>query len=705
MPGAAINSTGNSGSINVVRAPEKNSRSAQWVTILFFLVVSSLLFAALFEWDRYIMILGPGAHTLTLMDNLILFWLLASKTLVWFLPVIPLTGLLVILGFCRTAVVILNLYAIGLFYVFAIDLVSVGFAGNHIWDWLPYLRDMLANPDQKLWQWAGEKLTTEAVLIFAIFAIACLVCFGFVQRVTSALSHRFSRLLSTRALVVLTAFIVFAVLAVVPALGLFAKRNVLEQIYTALPLSAHQRDAFRSVSKRLATWFGTDQTLPTGARFYAAVHPRSVSLARHSKSLDEPSLLPRQDESSSGRLPEVLDQRDGQAALQTLIEAVNPGPVDKMAYVKKRDLPNVILIIFESFRHNAVGPELMKKLDAWSQQGLRLQRHYSGSNCSHLGLFSLFYGRSSLGYHETLNHKVAPQMFECLRRSGYHITFLTSGEIKGFRRLGEVVNSNTCDEIIADGEYTLKGMKDWPESDRRKLARVRDLVNGAQERPQFIFFYLLSSHYRYPFPPEFDIYKESAGLWQFLNPREQVRNHLNRYANSVLFLEDEVMKLIGSIDPKRNIVMITGDHGESMGEDGVFTHASRMSEIQIRVPFIMVGPGVEPRKISTATVHTDVLPTLLHALAGRTVKIAHCQGRDLIAEVSPADQVVVVPANSPQWHGMMIIRGNKRLAFRVVDGPKEVPSVEFAGLVDEYGQFEYRVSHSEQAWQAVDQDP
>jgi membrane-anchored protein YejM (alkaline phosphatase superfamily) len=244
--------------------------------------------------------------------------------------------------------------------------------------------------------------------------------------------------------------------------------------------------------------------------------------------------------------------------------------------------------------------------------------------------------------------------------------------------------------VIEDGEFTLGSMNDWPDSDRRKLAYAQNIVNSAQVRPQCVFFYLLSSHYRYPCPSEFEILKESTGFLHFLNPREQIRNHLNRYANSLLFLEHELMNLIKSIDPNRNIVIVTGDHGESMGEDGVFTHASRMSEVQMRTPFVMVGPGVKPKKISTATVHTDMLPTLLHVLANKNVPIKYCQGRDLLSDSPPADEVTVVPANGPDWDGFIIIRGDERMAFRLTNS-EGTPSVEFAGMVDEVGQFELRV--------------
>ena len=368
----------------------------------------------------------------------------------------------------------------------------------------------------------------------------------------------------------------------------------------------------------------------------------------------------------------------------------DPGPVDSTACVKGSGLPNIIMVIFESFRPSALSPGMMKRLDNWADQGLRLERHYSGSNCSHLGLFSLLYGRAPLKFHETLDRAIPPQMLESLRQSGYEITLLSSGEIKGFRRMAHFMNEKYCDNVIEDGEFTLGSMNDWPDSDRRKLAQARNIVNRAQGKPQFVFFYLLSSHYRYPCPSEFETFKESTGFLHFLNPREQIRNHMNRYANSMLFLEHELMNLIQSIDPNRNIVIVTGDHGESMGEDGVFTHASRMSEVQMRTPFVMVGPGVKPRKISTATVHTDVLPTLLHVLADRNVPIRYCQGRDLLSDTPPADEVTVVPANGPDWDGFMIIRGDKRMAFRLTTS-EATPSVEFAGLVDEVGQFELRV--------------
>jgi len=725
---------------------------------LLFLICSAVLHVWLFEWDRYQIIIGPKAQVMSLVDTVLIFWLLIAQSLVWFLPLLPLFGLLVAFKFRRTAVVILNFCWIVFYYYMAADLVSVSFAGFHAVDYLPHIRDILESPGQKIWQWAGGGLTTEALLVLAVFVVSGPICFLCVSFVTRRVAGGLTRLRSTGAVVTMTLGFIFLTFAVIPSLALFRDRSVLDRVYStmALPvalkaplqrfsdqsaiqletthagsvaatLSIINRSALRLAQRPLISDYDflSDQDRLNSATDTGFETPAGRSLINFTGRLETP-FLPKMDPlnrrfpiyfnvgqfrtslgidfENGGRLflsksgldlfenQNAIVPRETELAAEKILQStVDPQPVDSSALVKRQGLPNIVMIVFESFRHSAIGPDLMKRLDTWADQGLRLERHYSGSNCSHLGLFSLLYGRAPLGFAQTLDRNIPPQMLESLRRSGYEITYLTSGEVQGFRRMAQFINDKYCDNVIKEGEFSVSSMEDWPDSDRRKLAHAQSIINKAQDRPQFVFFYLLSSHYRYPFPPEFEILKESAGLLHFLNPWAQIRNHLNRYANSLLFLEHEVMKLVESIDPSRNIVMITGDHGESMGEDGVFTHASRMSEIQMRTPFVMVGPGIKPRKISTATVHTDVLPTLLHGLAGKNVPIRHSEGRDLMADPSPGDRVVVVPAAGLDWDGFMIIQGDKRMAFRSTTTPGTTPSVEFAGLVDEVGQFELKV--------------
>ena len=65
---------------------------------------------------------------------------------------------------------------------------------------------------------------------------------------------------------------------------------------------------------------------------------------------------------------------------------------------------------------------------------------------------------------------------------------------------------------------------------------------------------------------------------------------------------------------QRTTVIITSDHGEEFRDHGRFNHDQLYTEV-IRVPFLVVGPGVEPRRSSRVVELVDVAPTVLE-LAG-----------------------------------------------------------------------------------------
>jgi Sulfatase len=655
---------------------ESDSLALFWPTTLAFLIVSSILFAWLFEWDRYHIITAYRLRSSSVLDQFLVFWVLVAKSLAWFFPMLLASGALMAFGLTRTALLLLNCFWIGIFYFMALDLVSVNNVGYHAWEyWLP-VWEILAHPKDQLTRWVAQGLRAETLGVFGAFAISGPACFLWSRWATVRLARVFPHLRSARVAMSLAVFFVFAISGVVPALALFRDHNVRDRTFSSLPLPTEVREALLSLTEGLASRSGWSPTASFSSTSWAIGHPGSGQEGRQRLRL-------------LTRLARIKP-KDEMLVAKYVREAADPKPADLSAFVKKANLPNVIIIIFESFRHFAIGPELMRELDQWSKQGLRLDRHYCGSNCSHLGLFSLFYGRSPLGYYQTLDRNIPPQLLESLRRSGYWITFLTSGETKGFRSLDRFLNETYCDEIAVVGNYDPENIEEQANTDRGKLARMRSIVSTPRGRPQCVFFYLLSSHWPYSFPPEFQRFKDVAGFWQFLSPWEQIQGHLNRYANSLSFLDREVMQVLGSIDMKQNIVVITGDHGESMGEDGIFRHSTRMSEIQMRTPCVMVGAGIAPRGVPTATVHSDILPTLLHALAHRNVPIENCQGRDLLADQSPADEVGTAPANGPRWEGLLVVQGKKRMAFST-DTFSQTPSFEFAGLVDRTGQYKFEV--------------
>lgn len=67
--------------------------------------------------------------------------------------------------------------------------------------------------------------------------------------------------------------------------------------------------------------------------------------------------------------------------------------------------------------------------------------------------------------------------------------------------------------------------------------------------------------------------------------------------------------------PERTLVIVTADHGEALGEHGVFGHGAHLWAETIDIPLIAAGPGLPPHTDAGPAGTTDVLPTLLEACA------------------------------------------------------------------------------------------
>lgn len=66
----------------------------------------------------------------------------------------------------------------------------------------------------------------------------------------------------------------------------------------------------------------------------------------------------------------------------------------------------------------------------------------------------------------------------------------------------------------------------------------------------------------------------------------------------------------------RTLVVLTADHGESLGEHGEATHGIFAYEATLRVPLILYQPRLfDARVVSQPARHVDLLPTILDALA------------------------------------------------------------------------------------------
>ncbi len=62
------------------------------------------------------------------------------------------------------------------------------------------------------------------------------------------------------------------------------------------------------------------------------------------------------------------------------------------------------------------------------------------------------------------------------------------------------------------------------------------------------------------------------------------------------------------------IVIVTADHGESLGEHGEMTHGLFAYDATLAVPLILAGPSIGPGVVDAPVSHVDIVPTVLDLL-------------------------------------------------------------------------------------------
>ena len=125
--------------------------------------------------------------------------------------------------------------------------------------------------------------------------------------------------------------------------------------------------------------------------------------------------------------------------------------------------------------------------------------------------------------------------------------------------------------------------------------------------------------------------------------REAVRDMLNRYDADVAAADHEVGRLIEALRTRgildRSIVVVTADHGQSLGQHDWLPHG-RITDDNLHVPLVVrFPPGVARAgsRIAGVVSLVDVLPTVLSRFDGAATRrlLAQAEGEDVLAGDPP----------------------------------------------------------------------
>ena len=717
---------------------------------LLFVTAAAALFAIAVEVPHYAGALGLDAATRTRDDRLAVAWLLIAKSLLPLLPFQALALLGERAGPGRATRRLLATATAVTAAWLALDVWLQSHYGAHLTNYLPFIGSALRSREQVQWVGDPVALAVALAKLFAATAVVCIALRSLAAVATRRWFARLAPASARALVFATTCSYVALVLAAFPAQRLLTAPELRKRVAMSLPYGtdwafsravAHASHDLYLLGLVPWPWRSAELTEvmihnPTSdprsaegwqlenasgqrallhgeiaagatrhfeverARFALSRKQDSVALvapeggvrsrvAYHDEDVKRGAVLwnPLQSSDAESALAQIGEVAQGAyAEAFSRIVAERPATLVPAAQRPRSDAPNVILLVVESFRHEVVSPALLGRLAALGARGLLAPRHYSGSNSSHLGLFSLLYARLPLVYDVVLDGGRAPTAVELFRHLGYRTAFVSSGEIEAWKRMDQFLDERVFDRVILHTATRAPLWKQWPDCDRQTLASIHELAS--EPGPHFIVGFLMTTHFPYPYPEAFGRFgpvshEDELPSWDQLFRAPLDRAKLwNRYRNASLSLEAQLVDFAAALDPARNVIAITGDHGESFGEDGALVHGSRASDAQTRVPLVVFGAGVGPTAVAGPTSHMDVLPTLLHAATGVPDPVRGLDGRDLLASPAPREALFVAPYKLTQPYDLLWIRSERRLLFRV---RTDRPLFDAFAFVDESG--------------------
>lgn len=167
---------------------------------------------------------------------------------------------------------------------------------------------------------------------------------------------------------------------------------------------------------------------------------------------------------------------------------------------------------------------------------------------------------------------------------------------------------------------------------------ARDWIRALpQGQPFFMHLQLLDNHYPYLPRPEYQdqfiqtaqypwgtTYADQEALitsFPTLSPDEQAlaMEFLRGLYDAETLAEDQELEAIlvtlkeqGRLDD--TLIVITADHGESIGEAGLFGHGNSLREELVSLPLWVYNPRLRPGVVPEIVRSSDLLPTLFHSL-------------------------------------------------------------------------------------------
>lgn len=307
----------------------------------------------------------------------------------------------------------------------------------------------------------------------------------------------------------------------------------------------------------------------------------------------------------------------------------------------------VVLITIDTTRRDAVSPysgpsaEVTPTLDRFARTATTFENAYAVAPWtlpSHASIFTgLYPSRHRAGVVEDVLNLDAATLAEGFRRAGYRTVGVIGGSMassrfglaQGFSTYVDPVDTEAPGDVLTDAAI--------------------DLVEDDPVSPLFLFLNYFDPHELYEAPAEFQqrlgvdalaarvagqpgwerFARGEPGSWpsivagEVAQTPEGIKLLEAKYLAEVAFMDHQIgrlfdaLKRLGLFDPA--LIVVVADHGEFLGERGLFSHSYRLDRELTAVPLLIKWPNQRREVVNEHLVsHVDLFPTIA-AVAGIAV--------------------------------------------------------------------------------------
>ncbi|MCW5982536.1 MAG: sulfatase [Bryobacteraceae bacterium] len=327
------------------------------------------------------------------------------------------------------------------------------------------------------------------------------------------------------------------------------------------------------------------------------------------------------------RRPQVFTFRRSLALLAAM--AILPIPAGAANGAARGAAPNIVLITVDTLRADHLSSygyhlKTSPNIDKLASEGTRFEKAYTAiplTGPAHITMLTSRYPQEHGGRINGVSHSDDARLLflpQILRKFSYR----TAAFVSAWPLVGRLTRLNAhfdrYDEDLTR-TYQLLNSSRWAEDVTPKAI---EWMKQNREGPFFLWVHYFDPHSPYQLREGFGKLPRS-GNPQRRNDRRDP-DLIRRYNSEVAYTDHYIGKLMAAVDQQAGrestLVVLTADHGESLGEHGYVGHGRRLYESIVRVPLIVRWPGVvKAGQVARGRVSlVDLTPTIVDVTLRRS---------------------------------------------------------------------------------------